>query len=134
MNIYNIPNKLSAGVALAFFVAALAAQLPLETVAEHTVTGFAILLVGWSIRSLIGGGSAKLLGAISLWMGPTGTLASFICVTAILTALTIPVVRLLRGNQNDIPVLPAALLAFALFLPNTPVWSLLEARAHALTG
>ena len=133
MTLYNIPNKLSGGLALAFFVAALAAKLPFGTVVEHAVTGLVVLVVGWWMRDMIGGGSAKLLAATSLWMGPTGTLAGFACATAIFTALSVPLVRLVRGKESNIPILPAALLAFALFLPNTPVWALFEVGVRALT-
>ena len=134
MNSYNIPNKLSGGLALAFFVAALAANLPFETVAEHTVAGFAVLVAGWWMRGAIGGGGAKLLAAASLWMGPTGTLLGFGCATLIFLGLSIPVVRLVRGTESNVPILPAILLAFALFLPNTPVWPLFQVGARALTG
>jgi Flp pilus assembly protein protease CpaA len=86
------------------------------------------------MRNSIGGGTAKLLAAASLWMGPTGTLAGFLCATAIFAALSVPIVRLVRGKESEIPMLPAALLAFALFLPNTPVWPLFQVGVRALTG
>ena len=132
MSQYKISNKLSGGLVLAFFVAALAAKLPVETVVEHAVTGLAVLIAGWWMRSMIGGGTAKLLAAASLWMGPTGTLAGFLCVTAIFAALSVPVVRLLHGKESEIPMLPAALLAFALFLPDTPIWPLFQVGIRAL--
>lgn len=81
-----IPNKLVAILAAAFPAYALAAGWPLDVVAFHAATGFAVLLVtfGCFAAGWMGGGDAKLLAAIAIWLGPTQMLSSFMVWTACL--------------------------------------------------
>jgi len=79
---YRIPNALCLGVAGAFVLYAPA--LPLASVAAHAATGLAVLAVvaaGFAL-GLMGGGDAKLLAAVALWLG-WRTLVPFLLVMAI---------------------------------------------------
>ncbi len=66
---YRIPNALCLGVAGAFALYAI--SLPLAVVGAHVAAGVAVLVVataGFALR-LMGGGDAKLLAAVALWLG-----------------------------------------------------------------
>lgn len=66
-----IPNKLTAGVAIAYFITALANNTPLETIAIHTACGVGVLLVTFVMFAMgwMGGGDAKLAAATAVWFG-----------------------------------------------------------------
>jgi len=68
---FRIPNWISLALLAIFPLAALAAGLPLMTVAQHVGVGAALLAVGVAMFALrwIGGGDAKLLAAAGLWLG-----------------------------------------------------------------
>lgn len=78
-----IPNWISAGLAVAFYPAALIAGLPLESFLVHTGVGVAALFVGMAMFAMrwVGGGDAKLLAATCLWMGLEG-MGPFLLYTA----------------------------------------------------
>jgi prepilin peptidase CpaA len=72
---YVIPNWISAALVATFPLAAFATGLPLLSVAVHAGVGVTALLVGMGLFALrvIGGGDAKLLAAVMLWLGwPAG--------------------------------------------------------------
>lgn len=79
-----IPNWMSGLLILAFFPVAWLAGLPLPTVAVHMGVAVGVLFVGAGLFALrvIGGGDAKLMAALSLWLGLSG-LAPFIVWTAL---------------------------------------------------
>ena len=66
-----IPNWISLSLLANFFVAGLAAKMPLEDIALSLGVGVAALVVGFILffLRLFGGGDAKLYAAIALWMG-----------------------------------------------------------------
>ena len=66
-----IPNWLTLGLALAFFIAAPLVGVPLSEIALHASAGFSLLLVGMAAFAMgwIGGGDAKFVAAASLWVG-----------------------------------------------------------------
>jgi len=66
-----IPNRLSAAVALGYFVLALVAGRPLFEIGQHVLCGAAILALTFVMFNLrwIGGGDAKLAAATALWIG-----------------------------------------------------------------
>jgi len=79
---YQIPNGLCLGVAGAFVLYAPA--LPLAAVAAHVATGLGVLALvaaGFAL-GLMGGGDAKLLAAVALWLG-WRTLLPFLLVMAL---------------------------------------------------
>ncbi|MBU1346052.1 MAG: prepilin peptidase [Alphaproteobacteria bacterium] len=68
-----IPNLLSGAVALAFFPAAMAVGLPLSLVGLHALVALAALVIGMGLFAMriIGGGDAKLMVGVCLWLGPS---------------------------------------------------------------
>jgi prepilin peptidase CpaA len=71
-----IPNWLSGLLILGFFPAALVLGLPLSVVGVSVGMAVAALFVGAGMFALrwLGGGDAKLLAAVMLWLGLTGAL------------------------------------------------------------
>jgi prepilin peptidase CpaA len=67
---YIIPNWISGLLILAFFPAAFALGLPLQTLGLHLAVGAAALVAGMAMFALgwIGGGDAKLFAAAGLWL------------------------------------------------------------------
>ena len=66
-----IPNRISALMVLAFFPLALLAGLGAWDILYHVAAGLAVLLLGvlLFIPGWFGGGDAKLMAAIALWIG-----------------------------------------------------------------
>ncbi|MFK0297997.1 prepilin peptidase [Brevundimonas sp. NPDC090276] len=78
-----IPNWLSGLLVLGFFPAALAVGLPLSVVGWSVGAAVVALFVGAGLFALrwLGGGDAKLMAAVTLWLGLSG-LAPFLLFTA----------------------------------------------------
>jgi prepilin peptidase CpaA len=79
-----LPNWLVVAVALLFVVAAVATGMPLKLALWHGLAGTLVLTGGFALFSagVIGGGDAKLVAAVALWMGWT-KLAVFLLYTAL---------------------------------------------------
>jgi prepilin peptidase CpaA len=84
LRFYRLPNWLVAAVASLFIIAAVVTGMPVNLALWHGLAGTLILLVGFGLFSagIIGGGDAKLLAAVALWIGWT-KLATFIVYTAL---------------------------------------------------
>ena len=79
-----IPNWISAAQIIGFFPVALLLGLPVMAVATHVGVGVVALLIGmglFAVRAL-GGGDAKLMAAVMLWLGASAALP-FVVWTAI---------------------------------------------------
>ncbi len=101
-----IPNWLTLTLAVAFLVSALVTAMPLSEIALHLGVGFAVLLIGMGFfaRGWIGGGDAKLMAAVGLWVGWTQALPYFVTASILGGGLTL----LILGFRN-LP-LPAILV------------------------
>ena len=80
---FTIPNWISLALLAIFPVAALAAGLPFPAIGLHVavgVGGLALGLVMFALR-LMGGGDAKLIAAVSLWLG-LAAMPQFLAATA----------------------------------------------------
>ena len=66
-----IPNWLNAAIALSMVAVALLMGMPLHLFGLHLLTGAVVLVLGFGLFAggFIGGGDAKLLAAVALWMG-----------------------------------------------------------------
>jgi len=75
-----IPDALSLSLVAGFVLSAIAQQASLPVVGFHVLTSFLILLIGVALFSMnwMGGGDAKLVSAIALWLGPTPEFADFL--------------------------------------------------------
>jgi prepilin peptidase CpaA len=69
-----VPNKLTLLTALAFVPVAWTEGMPSGTMLAHGSIGIGLLAVGFVLFSLrlVGGGDAKLLAAVGLWLGLEG--------------------------------------------------------------
>lgn len=70
---FTIPNRVSLALLVAFVPAALLVEMPLPAIALNIGVGVAALVAGMVMFALrwVGGGDAKLLAAVSLWLGST---------------------------------------------------------------
>jgi prepilin peptidase CpaA len=103
-----IPNRISVLMVLAFFPLALLAGLDLWTIADHVGAGFLMLVLGvlLFIPGWFGGGDAKLMAAIGLWIGPDNlmsymlwvALAGGLIAAAFFSARSVPLPRMLLGE------------------------------------
>jgi len=68
-----IPNRLCLALAGAFIAAAVLAGLPPMVVATHLACGIGMLIAGFVLFNLrvMGGGDAKLMAVVALWIGAT---------------------------------------------------------------
>jgi len=66
-----IPNRLSAALAIGYFVVAFLAGAPFSEIALHAACGVVILVFTFTLFTLgwIGGGDAKLAAATAVWIG-----------------------------------------------------------------
>ena len=78
-----IPNRISVGLAAAFFVMALLTGLPPSDILMHVAAGLVVLAAGIVLYAVggFGGGDAKLLAAGALWIGLEGLLPYLLSVT-----------------------------------------------------
>jgi prepilin peptidase CpaA len=81
---FTIPNWIPLALLALFPVAGLAVGLPLPTFGMHLAVGVAALLAGMIMFALrwMGGGDAKLIAAVSLWLG-WSALPTFVLATAV---------------------------------------------------
>jgi prepilin peptidase CpaA len=103
-----IPNRLSALMVLAFFPLALLAGLGPWAILWHVAAGLGVLALGvlLFIPGWFGGGDAKLMAAIALWIGPDNlfpyifwvAMAGGMIATAFSSARSVPLPRVLLGE------------------------------------
>lgn len=103
-----IPNRISALVVLAFFPLALLAGMGAWDILYHVAAGLAVLALGvlLFIPGWFGGGDAKLMAAIALWIGPESlfpfifyvALAGGMIATAFASARSVPLPRVFLGE------------------------------------
>lgn len=83
VNRLTIPNWLNLTIAGLFVPAALVSGLPLEMLGGHLLAGALafVIAVGLFAFRIFGGGDAKMIPAVILWMGP-GAALSFVTIMA----------------------------------------------------
>tara|TARA_R110002110_G_scaffold338508_2_gene548957 strand:- start:456 stop:971 length:516 start_codon:yes stop_codon:yes gene_type:complete len=93
-----IPNWLTSALALSFFAVALLAQMPLADIAQHTAVAVVTVLLGmvFFAKGWIGGGDAKLMAAVALWLGWAQALPYFVIASMLGGGLTL----LILGYRN----------------------------------
>jgi prepilin peptidase CpaA len=141
-----IPNRISVVMAVAFLPLALAAGLGLWTILDHVSAGLLMLALGvlLFIPGWFGGGDAKLMAAVGLWIGTESllpymlyvALAGGLIAVAFFTVRSVPLPRMLLGqawalrlhrHDSGIPY-GLALAAGALLVYPQTVW--FTALAH----
>jgi prepilin peptidase CpaA len=100
---FTIPNFLALALASTFALFALLLSLSPGAVGLHLLAGLVALAIGFALFALgyIGGGDAKLYGAMGLWLG-SHDLLSYTLVAAILGGLL--TLTLLALRQLPLPV------------------------------
>jgi len=103
-----IPNRISVVLVLAFFPLAVLAGLGVWTILDHVAAGVLMLALGVLLfmPGWFGGGDAKLLAAIGLWIGTENLMAYMLWVAlaggviaaAFLAARSVPLPRVLLGE------------------------------------
>jgi prepilin peptidase CpaA len=96
---YTIPNWIPLAIVALFPVGALAAGLPLGAAGLHLAVGGGVLVAGMAMFALrwVGGGDAKLLAAVAVWMGwPAVT--GFVLWTALTGGLLAMALMSMRSN------------------------------------
>jgi len=102
---YRIPNTLCLGVAAAFLLYAFGAALSLPVLGAHLAAGLAVLVVailGFAFR-VMGGGDAKLLAAVALWLGWKGLPPFLLLMGVIGGALALALLAARRLAPKPIP-------------------------------
>src|SRR5579863_7185129 len=142
-----IPNRLSAALAVGYFILAIVMGVGPHDIALHAACGLAILIFAFALFSFrwIGGGDAKLAAATALWLGWT-PLADYGLASALtggaLTVVILLARRLalppflasqawiarLHDAKNGVPYGIALALGGLFAYPETPFWALLAAR------
>jgi prepilin peptidase CpaA len=139
-----LSNKLCAAIALAYPVFAVAAGLSLADFGLHMLAGLIVLVVtfGMFAAGWIGGGDAKFVAAVSIWMG-FGLLAEYLAISAVLGGLLtfallgmrrhpmpqwlyrLPWVQTLHSPKTGVPYGIALGVAALLMLPQAAAWQTL---------
>lgn len=82
---YRIPNWIPGSIVLLFVAFVLWSRMPPAEILWHIAAFGAVLIGGMALfaRGLLGGGDAKLLAAVSLWMGWCGSLLDLFLLTGV---------------------------------------------------
>jgi prepilin peptidase CpaA len=136
-----IPNKVSLGLTLSFFVFAAVGGLSWDAILTHVAAGALVLAVCFGMFAFrwIGGGDAKLAAATALWLG-FGPLPEYLLISSLggglltvavlqLRGFTLPPMTLswtwlsrLHDRKSGVPY-GIALAGAALFVyPHSPIW------------
>lgn len=88
-----IPNWLTLALVMIFFVTAAMSSMPLRDIGQHTVVGLACLFIGMAFfaKGWIGGGDAKLMAAVALWVGWAQALPYFVMASILGGVLTLAI-------------------------------------------
>lgn len=139
-----IPNWLVLALGLAFFPAAIIAQMPWEAIGIHVLCAFAVLVVAFGLFALnvIGGGDAKFAAATVLWLGAGQVLPYLVYASVFGGVLTILILLLrslplevwitrfewlsrLHNRKNGVPYGIALAIAAVFVYPVTLIYNLL---------
>jgi prepilin peptidase CpaA len=97
INSLTIPNWLNLALASLFIPAALFSHLPIEIVFGHVLAGAAAFIVAFGLFAfrVFGGGDAKMIPAVMLWIGPSASLEFILAMVLVggVCALCILLVR-----------------------------------------
>ncbi|KCZ91274.1 A24 family peptidase [Hyphomonas jannaschiana] len=76
VNSLTIPNWLNLTIAGLFVPAAVFSGLPVEILIGHVLAGLAAFVIGFALFAfrVFGGGDAKMIPAVMLWIGPSASL------------------------------------------------------------
>ena len=93
--------------------------VPISIIFVNTMVSLVLLVVFVFLfyRGYLGGGAAKLVCALSVWLGPTFDLVVFLVVTATILSVSYLFIRIIRKHQSighiKLLIFPSAAGAFA---------------------
>jgi len=121
-----IPNIIPQIIVLLFYITAVFFDAPFTMILENTLCAATMMLVmfGLSLKGYIGGGGAKLIASLSIWLGFTKVLGLFLAINAAMLVMLAPVLIIFRALFNKdtptgVPILPIALLVFLTVFPKS---------------
>jgi prepilin peptidase CpaA len=139
-----ISNRICLAIATLFPFFAFSTGMELSTTGTHFLTGFIVLFISFSLFATgwIGGGDAKLVAAIGIWVG-FGQIWEYVAISSVLGgALTVALLSMrqhplpafaarqqwllhLHDKKTGIPYGIALGIASLIILPHSDVWRLL---------
>jgi Flp pilus assembly protein protease CpaA len=122
MNWHVIPNWLTGGLTIGFYIFALIAGYTSTQIIDHSLTGIGALVVllalGKHSVGAYGGGAVKLLAVAFLWYGFWDGLM-FLAVSTALLVVGVAVIWLRKTDQDHLPYLPYT-MATAVLMADWP--------------
>ncbi len=111
VNRLTIPNWLNLTLALLFVPAAAVSGIPLEIIGGHVVAAACALMIAFGLYAfnIVGGGDAKMIPAVMLWIGPSATV-TFLFVMALAGGACAVIIILVRKTMPA-EVVPGAIRA-----------------------
>lgn len=111
VNSLTIPNWLNLTLAALFVPAAAFSGLPMEIIFGHVLAGLAAFVIAFGLFAfrIFGGGDAKMIPAVMLWVGPSASL-QFVFAMAIVGGVCAVVIVLVR-NMVPATVVPGPIRA-----------------------
>ena len=84
VNRLTIPNWLNVTLAVLFVPAAFVSGVPMEIIGGHLITALCAFLIAFGLFAfnIVGGGDAKMIPAVMLWVGPSASI-TFLFVMAV---------------------------------------------------
>ena len=101
INRLTIPNWLNLALAALFIPAAALSGLPIEILGGHLLVGLAAFVIGFGLFAfnIFGGGDAKMIPAVALWMGPNAIMP-FLIAMAIAGGACAVIILLVRKSMS----------------------------------
>jgi len=111
VNSLTIPNWLNLALAALFIPAAVFSGLPIEILIGHVLAGLAAFVVAFGLFAfgVFGGGDAKMIPAVMLWVGPSASI-EFLFTMALTGGLCAMVILFVR-NTMPAAVVPGPIRA-----------------------
>ena len=106
VNRLTIPNWLNVTLAVLFVPAAFVSGVPMEIIGGHLITALCAFLIAFDI---VGGGDAKMIPAVMLWVGPSASI-TFLFVMAVAGGACAILIILVRKTM-PVEVVPGAVRA-----------------------
>ncbi len=130
-----IPNIIPQVIVLLFYITAVFFDAPVTMIVENTLCAVAVMVVMFGVFAMgyIGGGGAKLIASLSIWLGFTKALGHFLAINAAVLIMAVPVLIIVgallkKDTPTGIPILPIALLAFLAVFPNSDLFRHISPR------
>ncbi len=130
-----IPNIIPQVIVLLFYITAVFFDAPITMILGNTLCAAVVMVALFGVFAIgyIGGGGAKLIASLSIWLGFTKALGYFLAINAAILIMAVPVLIIVRAllkkdTPTGIPILPIALLIFLAVFPNSDLFRHISPR------